>query len=86
MKILNVKPVTTKDMEVLKSSPVLPQVKRQLRSPILKAFDIYKSNVYYGVITETETQHTEILQWYQQLLDLNEDAIKNVPSAIAKYL
>jgi hypothetical protein len=59
---------------------------RQLRKPLLEAFDIYKSNVSYGVETETEFEKNEIMSWYRDLLDKNENALKNVPLKIKRYL
>jgi hypothetical protein len=59
---------------------------RQLRKPLLEAFDIYKSNVVYGVDTETECEKSEIMTWYQDLLDKKESALRNVPLKIQRYL
>lgn len=59
---------------------------RQLRKPLLEAFDIYKSNVTYGVEVETEEEHLEIMAWYQQLLNLNTQAVDNIPTKIQRYL
>lgn len=59
---------------------------RQLRKPLLEAFDIYKSNVVYGVDTETEFEKAEIMAWYQDLLDKKESALRNVPLKIQRYL
>ena len=59
---------------------------RTKREPLLKAFDIYKSNVAYGVVDETTTKHNEIVKWYQSVLDLNEEAIFNAPTEVIKYL
>lgn len=59
---------------------------RAKREPLLKAFDIYKSNVAYGVVTETEAQHKEIIKWYNDILNLKEEAIRNIPTAVKKYL
>ena len=59
---------------------------RQLRTPLLEAFDIYKSNVSYGVETETEEERVEIITWYQQLLNLDIEAIKNVPAKVQHYI
>ena len=60
--------------------------KRQLREPILKAFDIYKSNVYYGIIKETEAEHTKVMEWYNKLCDLDIQAVENIPVLIKKYI
>ena len=86
MRVLSTRNITTADLAVLSGTEVSVQAKRQLRKPILDAFDIYKSNVYYGVVTETDAEHYEILYWYQFLLDLDEYALNNVPKAIAKYI
>ena len=59
---------------------------RQLREPLLKAFDIYKSNVNYGVEVETELERIEIMAWYQNLLDKQESALVYVPLKIQRYL
>ena len=58
---------------------------RQLRTPLLEAFDVYKSNVTYGVENETVTEKAEIMAWYQDLLDKKESALKNVPLKIKRY-
>ena len=55
------------------------------RKLILKAFDIYKTNVIYGIETETEQEKQEILTWYNLVLDLNEQAIFNPPIKIQYY-
>lgn len=59
---------------------------RQLRKPLLEAFDIYKSNIAYGVETETMEERIVITQWYQDLLDKKETALVNVPLKIQRYL
>lgn len=59
---------------------------RQLRKPLLEAFDIYKSNIAYGVETETMEERIVITQWYQELLDKKETALMNVPLKIQRYL
>jgi hypothetical protein len=59
---------------------------RQKREPLLQAFDIHKTNVFYGICIETEEEHNEILKWYYDLLDLKETAINNVPQHIQRHL
>lgn len=59
---------------------------RFLRKPLLKAFDVYKSNVYYGVVKETEAEHAAVLAWYKNLCDLKTEAVESVPAAVQKYL
>lgn len=59
---------------------------RQLRKPLLQAFDIYKSNVNYGVETETAAEKAAIMEWYNKLLNLDKTALENIPEKIKRYL
>lgn len=59
---------------------------RALRKPLMEAFDIYKSNVYYGILSETSEEKAEILAWYQELCDLQLTALENVPEKVKRYL
>lgn len=59
---------------------------REARKKCFKAFDIYKTNVSYGIITETKAKHTEIIDWYKSCCELDKEAIANVPSEIKKYM
>ena len=60
--------------------------KRQLRKPILEAFDSYKTSVQYGDAAETQEEHEKVLQWKQSLLNLETEAFKNIPEKIKYYL
>lgn len=53
---------------------------------LLKAFDVYKSNVYYGVVKETDERHVAVLAWYRDLCDLKAEAVENIPDEIMRYL
>ena len=44
--------------------------KRQLRKPLLKAFDTHKTAVIYEGKTETQDEKSKVLAWKQELLDL----------------
>lgn len=57
---------------------------RTRREPLLQAFDVYKSNVNYGI--ETDFNRENILKWYKAILDLNEEAISNPPEEIRRYM
>lgn len=59
---------------------------RAKRVPLLKAFDIYKSSVAYGVEFENEEQREEIVKWYGDLLHLEESAFNVIPERIRYYL
>ena len=62
------------------------EVLRIKRSVDFKAFDIYKQNVNYGIIEETQEQHDEISLWYHRCLMLDREAIENVPEVIKPYM
>lgn len=53
--------MTTKKMEF-----------RAFREEQFAAFDIYKSNIFYGVINESQEQHEEVLEWYDYMLSFPE--------------
>lgn len=77
--------------EVLKNTDAETDHLRILRKPLLDAFDIYKANVYYGILSETDGEHAEIMIWYNQVRDTEnpegmKQAIENVPAKIKKYL
>ena len=59
---------------------------RGQREAVLTAFDKYKTNVLYGIETETEEQKKEVIEYYNKLLVLDEDAINNVPSYLKYYM
>lgn len=59
---------------------------RKKREPLLIAFDKYKGNVQYGVLSETAAEHAEIIAWYKDLLDLKQSAFENIPSQINHYI
>lgn len=61
-------------------------VLRQKREKLFKAFDIYKSNIEYGLITETDEVHQRIALWYLLALDLDYNAITNYPHELDRYL
>lgn len=57
---------------------------RAKREPLLQAFDVYKSNVSYGI--EADVNRVEIITWYNSILDLDEEAINNPPIEIRRYM
>ena len=62
---------------------------REKREPLLRAFDVYKSNVNYGVEIESEKQRNIIINWYKEIINLNENYIvkdENIPERIKYYL
>lgn len=61
-------------------------VLRNQRARLFKAFDIYKENVNYGLIQETQETHDKLANWYRNCLDLDFNAIINCPTELEKYL
>ena len=86
MKIIGRKMIGADNLQALAGTAAELVAKRQIRKPLLEAFDIYKSNVYYGIVSETEEEHAEIIEWYGKLLDLEDNAFTAVPQPILKYV
>lgn len=67
---------------------------RRKRATLLVAFDVYKANVDYGILSETEEERQAVLAWYQSLLDITEGVTMDetspiwpeTPQKIAYYL
>jgi hypothetical protein len=68
---------------------------RDFRSRQFAAFDIYKSNIDYGIIEETEEERDEIISWYLLMLEFpdhiteeNYDTIifPETPAIIRSYI
>lgn len=58
---------------------------RQLREPLLKAWDIYKGNVAVG-ISPRDAEFDAAVAWYFNLLNLVEDAVWIVPECVKRHL
>lgn len=86
MKIIKVEKIATEQIKLLDGTAEKANAIRQLREPLLDAFDIYKTNVQYGIETESKEQHNSIISWYQRLLNLDESALRDVPTPIEKYV
>ena len=50
---------------------------RKFRKRAFEAFDIYKSNVGYGIISETEESKRNIVSWYSVMLSFPETITPN---------
>lgn len=57
-------------------------VKRSKRKPLLEAFDKWEKAVLRG----REQDIAEIMQWYQNLLDLVSSTFESIPERIQYYL
>ena len=63
-----------------------PELLRAKRKRLFKAFDIYKQNVAYGLVSETQENHNQLVQWYAKCLDLDANTINNCPNEIKPYM
>lgn len=63
-----------------------PEVLRKQRARLFKAFDIYKENVNYGLINETQETHDKLVVWYNDCLELDYNAINEYPNELERYL
>lgn len=68
---------------------------REKRAREFKAFDIYKSNIAYGIEIETQQKKEELMNWYQTWLDFPESinaenyrslTFPATPESIKRYL
>ena len=73
-------------MSVLERAYQAPEFLRKQRQRLFKAFDIYKENVNFGIESVSEERKAEIIEWYEQCLDLDFNAINNYPEELNKYL
>ena len=65
---------------------IADNAKRQLRKPLLQAYDSHKSTVIYEGKTETAAEKERVLTWKQKALDLETDAFKDIPHKILYYM
>lgn len=86
MKILSKHKINNSDIDDLINTQEINSIIRQLRKPLLEAFDIYKTNIAYGIEVETDEEKERILAWYNNLLDKNVEALRNIPNKILRYL
>ena len=81
---MDIRSINKNDLTKLRSHEV--DGIRQLRKPLLKAFDVYKTNVVYGIEKETDVERAEIIAWYNKLLDKDKTALEIIPQKIQRYL
>lgn len=72
--------------ELTDRARISPEILRMERERLFRAFDIYKANVRYGVIGESEEEHALITEWYRKALDLDANAIRDYPIVLNRYL
>lgn len=56
------------------------------KDKLLKAFTEYRNNVNYGLITEDDVTHQEMISWYKAINNNDINSINNPPKIILKYL
>lgn len=72
--------------ELTDRARISPEILRMERERLFRAFDIYKANVRYGVVGESDEEHTRITEWYRKALDLDANAIRDYPIVLNRYL
>ena len=72
--------------ELTDRARISPEILRMERERLFRAFDIYKANVRYGVVGESDEEHTRITEWYRKALNLDANAIRDYPVALNRYL
>ncbi len=82
MRIIKRKPIDSNSIELLKGTSAEQDALRQLRKPLLAAFDIWEKAVTRG----REVDDPEIMEWFSEIKSLNPEAIKNIPERIRYYL
>ena len=56
------------------------------KEKLIKAFIEYRNNVNYGLITEDDVTHQEMIRWYKAINNDDTNSINNPPKIILKYL
>ena len=72
--------------ELTDRARISTEILRMERERLFRAFDIYKANVRYGVVGESDEEHTLITEWYRKALDLDANAIRDYPIVLNRYL
>ncbi|MBO7527441.1 MAG: hypothetical protein J6T74_06080 [Clostridia bacterium] len=73
-------------MSVKDRANVCPQVLRQKREKLFRAFDILKENINFGIDNVSEERKNELIAWYRNACDLQPSAINDYPQELNKYL
>lgn len=75
-------PLNPNEERLIYSNEKVLERLRFKRKPLLDAFDKWEKAVIRG----REEDSTEVMQWYQDLLNLKESAFENVPERIKYYM
>lgn len=72
--------------KIVKKSNVNNVSSKYNKEKLIKAFTEYRNNVNYGLITEDEITHQEMISWYNSITNNDINSINNPPKTILKYL
>lgn len=72
--------------KIVKKSNVNNVSSKYNKEKLIKAFTEYRNNVNYGLITEDEITHQEMISWYNSITNNDINSINNPPQTILKYL
>ena len=86
MKILSIKKAGVKEVNCDTTKDLGKKILRQVRENLLNAFDVYKTNVNYGIVEETEEKKKSITEWYLAILDLDAEALERIPQEVLRYV
>lgn len=86
MKVLNRRRIDAHDIPRFVGTALEADAIRELRAPLLDAFDIYKTNCIYGIVEESAEQRAKVIEWYNRLLNLDASALTEVPVSVQKYV
>ena len=69
----------------------LPDMLRAKRAKAFKAFDIFKTNVAYGIVEQDEETRANVVEWYEHCLDMRypelvAESLDNIPPCISRYM
>ena len=62
------------------------EVLRARRARAFKAFDIFKTNKAVQIVEVSDKRWKDIVKWYNDCLNLDKEAINNIPEEISRYL
>lgn len=72
--------------QVVKANTTNSTISKYNKEKLIKAFTEYRNNVNYGLITEDEITHQEMIRWYKAINNNDINSINNPPKVILKYL
>lgn len=72
--------------QITQANNVSDTISKYNKEMILKAFIEYRNNVNYGLVTEDEFTHQEMIKWVKAVNDNDINSINNPPKIILKYV